>query len=113
MEAHGYNGQVTFDGQAVTISRHGPVARLTIGKGEKRIPLRHITAVQYKPAGIVNGFIQFTVAGGVERRSRFGRQSMDAAKDENSVTFLYWQRHEFAELHRALNDALAAHASRY
>ena len=39
---------------------------MTIGKGEKRIPISSIKAVQWKPAGpLVNGFIQFTVPGGL------------------------------------------------
>lgn len=46
--------------------------------------LASVTAVQWKPAGgMVNGFIQFTLAGGNEPRSRFGRPTTDAANDEN------------------------------
>jgi hypothetical protein len=77
MYAEGWGGQVWFDGLVVTIQRKGFVARATVGKGEKRIPISSIVAVQWKPAGVVNGFIQFTIAGGNEARSRFGRQSMD------------------------------------
>ncbi len=65
-QAHGHNGQVQFDGQYVTIARKGFLARATVGKGEKRIPLTAITSVQWKPAGaLVNGFIQFETAGPV------------------------------------------------
>lgn len=79
MEAHGSNGQVRFDGQFVTITRRGFLARATVGKGDKRIPLGSITAVQWKPATrLVKGFIHFTVPGGNERRSHFGRQTQDA-----------------------------------
>ena len=64
------------------------LARGTIGKGEKRIPLASITAVQWKPAGpIMSGFIQFTIPGGNEVRSRYGSQTRDAGKDENTVIF--------------------------
>lgn len=87
IEARGVNGTVTFDGQTVTIHRSGFMARATVGKGTKTIPIGSITAVQWKPAGAVRGFIQFTVPGGNERRSQFGRQSTDAARDENSVLF--------------------------
>lgn len=106
--ARGYNGTITFDGHVVSIVRTGFMARATVGKGEKRIPLRHITAVQMKPAGsIMNGFIAFTVAGGVESRSRLGRQTSDATRDENAVTFHYGQRHEFDQLRGVIEQALA------
>ena len=86
VEVKGVNGTVRFDGQMITIARKGFLARASIGKGDKQIPLAHVTAVQFKPAGrMVNGFIQFTLGGGNEKQSAFGSQSMDAAKDENSV----------------------------
>jgi hypothetical protein len=110
VEVKGHNGTVRFDGQTITILRKGGLARLTVGKGEKHIPLAHLTAVQFKPAGLlVNGFIQFTVGGGNERRSRFGNQTTDAAKDENSVVFHHAQRKEFEGLRDAVQAALAAH----
>ena len=74
--AVGVNGQVSFDGQWVTITRNGFLARTTVGKGVKKIPIGAISAVQWKPPGpLVNGFIQFTVPGGNERRSQFGRHT--------------------------------------
>ena len=42
----GVNGQVSFDGDFVTIKREGFAARATIGKGDKRLPVSSITAVQ-------------------------------------------------------------------
>ena len=65
IEASGINGQITFDGDYVTINRKGMMARATVGKGEKRIPISSITAVQWKPPSkLIRGFIQFTVPGG-------------------------------------------------
>lgn len=108
MEAHGHNGQVYFDGQFVTIARRGFLARSTVGKGEKRLPLHTITAVQWKPATrLVNGFIQFTVPGGVEVRSRVGRQTIDAGHDENSVVFTHKQMPAFVQLRAEIEAALA------
>ncbi|ODU07492.1 MAG: hypothetical protein ABS81_01220 [Pseudonocardia sp. SCN 72-86] len=107
MEVKGVAGTVTFDGATVAISRRGFAARASIGKGEKRIPVRHITAVQFKPAGLlVNGFIQFTLGGSVERRSQFGRQSFDAAGDENSVLFSRQQQPAFEQLRDAIEHAM-------
>lgn len=108
IHAAGFNGQVTFDGQFVTIHRKGFRARATVGKGEKRIPVQSIVAVQWKPAGpMVNGFIQFTVPGGNERRSAFGRQTADAVQDENSVVFTRGQRDGFEALRQAVEAAVA------
>ena len=105
--AKGQNGTVTFDGQTVTIARKGFLAASTTGTGEKRIPLRSIQAVQLKPAGIGQGFISFTVAGGVEKQSRFGRQSFDATKDENSLVFLRKSNADMTAVRDAIEQAIA------
>jgi hypothetical protein len=46
IEAKRHNGSVVFDGRFVAIVRKGALARMTIGKGEKRIPISSITAVK-------------------------------------------------------------------
>lgn len=107
MEAKGKTGRITFDGQYVTIIRDTFLARSTVGKGEKRLHVGQISAVQWKPAGLVNGFIQFTVPGGNERRSKFGSQTNDAARDENSVVFTKKQQPDFEALRAALEQAIA------
>jgi hypothetical protein len=109
LHVEGRNGQITFDGFYLTIHRKGFFARASIGKGEKRIPLSSITAVQWKPAGpMVNGFIQFTVPGGNESRSRSGHQTSDAGKDENSVLFTKQQMPAFEQLRGAVEQAISA-----
>lgn len=108
IQASGVNGQVSFDGSFITITRKGLLARATIGKGEKRIPIGSVTAVQWKPPGaMVRGFIQFTVPGGNEGRSHAGRQTSDAAKDENSVLIDRSQREAFERLREAVEQAIA------
>lgn len=112
MQVKGHNGTVEFDGTSVTITRAGFLARASVGKGRKRIPLAHITAVQFKPAGLlVNGFIAFTLGGGNEQRSQFGRQTLDAVHDENSVIFWTRQQPDFERLRDAVEAAMAAPAS--
>lgn len=107
LQVRGQTGTVTFDGTYVTITRTG-LARLTVGKGDKRIPVGSITAVQWKPAGaLVNGFIQFTIPGGNEQRSRAGSQTANAASDENSVVFTKKQAPAFEELRQAIEAAIA------
>lgn len=106
--AKGHNGTVTFDGDFVTISRTGALARLTIGKGDKRIPVGSITAVQWKPPGaLMNGFISFTLGGGNEKRSAFGSQTSSASHDENSVIVTKKQGAEFEALRSRVESVIA------
>ena len=106
--ARGHNGTVSFDGDFVTIQRKGALARMTVGKGDKRIPVGSITAVQWKqPGAMVNGFIAFTMAGGNERRSTFGSQTSSAVNDENSVIVTKKQAKDFEALRAAIETAIA------
>ncbi|MFE4991442.1 DUF4429 domain-containing protein [Streptomyces mirabilis] len=108
IEVQGKGGQIQFDGQYVTITRKGFMARSIVGKGEKRLHISQIASVQWKPAGaIVEGFIQFGLPGGVERRSQFGSQTQSARGDENSVLFTKKQMPAFEELRKALDAAIA------
>ncbi|MGW1171238.1 DUF4429 domain-containing protein [Streptomyces sp. NPDC002550] len=110
IEVQGKGGQIQFDGQYVTITRKGFLARSLVGKGEKRLHISQIASIQWKPAGpIVNGFIQFGIPGGVERRSKAGRQTQQAAGDENSVVFTKQQMPAFEELRKLLDAAIAQH----
>lgn len=103
--AMGVNGYCSFDGKHLTLQPLG-IGRLTVGKGVKSIPLQSVVAIQVKPAGpVVNGFIQFTVPGGNERRSEFGRQTVSAAGDENSIVFTRMQEAAFLSLRDAIEAA--------
>lgn len=103
--AKGHSGTVTFDGQFVTITREGLLARATHGKGEKKIPIRSISAVQWKePGALVNGFIQFTILGGTEVTARHGNRTISAGNDENSVVITKPQ----AAAMRAVKDEIEA-----
>jgi Domain of unknown function (DUF4429)/Protein of unknown function (DUF2510) len=110
MRAKGVNGTISFDGTTVTIDRKGFFGRTTIGKGTKSIPVRSITAVQWKPAGLTAGAIQLTLSGGTEVRSRFGRQARDAMNDENSVAFHRHRQSDFERVRDAVQEAIAAPA---
>lgn len=110
IEVKGHNGQIQFDGQYVTITRRGILGRMSVGKGDKRIHISQISSVQWKPAGpFVNGFIQFSAAGGNERRSKFGSQTSSAVNDENSVIFTTKQKAAFEEIRKHIEAAIAAH----
>lgn len=111
LQVKGHNGTVSFDGTVVTITRTGFLARATLGKGEKRIPVRQLTAVQFKPAGLLmNGYIAFTIGGGNEKQSQFGSQTYQAVKDENAVVFMSGQQAEFEKIRNAIEAAMAAPA---
>jgi hypothetical protein len=103
--AKAFASTVEFDSATVTI-RHGGWSQF--GKTVKRIPVRQITAVQWKDAGFVGGFIQFTLGGGIERQSRFGQRVSDARKDENSVTFSVREQPVFERLRQAVEAAMVA-----
>lgn len=107
LSAKGTNGTIHFDGQTITIERKGLSARMLVGGGEKRIPVASVTAVQWRKAGFTTGFIQFTLAGGVERRSRPGHTGGDAQHDENSVTFHSRQQADFEPIRAAIDEAIA------
>ena len=108
-EAKGQSGTVRFDGQFVTIAREGRLARMSMGAGEKRIPVSSISAVQMKPAGaLVNGFIQFTISGGTESNKQRGGRTMAAVQDENSVVFTKGQQPAFEGVRVEIEEAIAA-----
>lgn len=100
----GANGQITLEQGALTISRKGALGFLSQGlKGDKRIPYTSITAVQFKNAGsMTNGYIQFSMLGGVEAR----RGLFDATKDENTVMFTSKQESEFLALRRYVEERI-------
>lgn len=80
----------------------------TVGRGEKRIPVSSMTAVQWKSATVLGrGFIEFTIPGGNERKSKFGSQVSEARHDENSVTFVKSEQSAFERVREAVETAVA------
>src|ERR1700761_4798262 len=90
LKADGHNGQVRAYEDRIVVRRRGILGFLTNGmKGDKTIPYSSITAVQYKKAGLLlNGYIQFSIKGGVEDK----RGVFAATKDENTVLFRMGQQ---------------------
>ncbi len=107
LTAKGVNGQISFDGATITILRKGFIARATLGKGERRIPVGSVASVQWKPAGIINGYLQLGIPGSVERRSGFGRQTRDASHDENAIVFHTRQQAAMERVRAAIEAAIA------
>ena len=99
------NGLVELTADNVLIRRKGVLGFLTQGlKGEKRIPYGSITSVQFKDAGLTNGYIQFGVAGGYESKGGI----LAATQDENTVMFTRKVRDQFAHLRDVVEKRAAA-----
>lgn len=106
MFADGSNGSVEFADDSIIIRRKGLANKLTQGfQGDKHIPLRSVTAVQFRPAGsMMAGLIQFSILGGREFRGGM----LEATKDENAVMFTRDQEPAFAALRQAVQQRINA-----
>lgn len=106
----GVTGRLHVDENFVTISRKGAMAKMSFGwtRGEKRISIDSITAVQFKAPRLSNGYIQFTLGGGSESR----RGILDATKDENSVVFSASSAREFQVIRDYVESRIANRLSR-
>lgn len=78
--------EITFYDDYLMINRTGsPLMMAPELRGEKKIPYKSITALQYKPAtSAVSGYIQLTILGSTE--TRFG--VFGATQDSNSIMFI-------------------------
>lgn len=100
------NGQVELTDTHIIIRRKGVLGFMTQGlKGEKRIPYSSVTSVQFKAAGLTNGYIQFGVSGGKESTGGV----FAATSDENTVMFRKGVQEQFAKLRDAVEQR--AHGS--
>jgi hypothetical protein len=105
--AKGYNGQITTEGDWLTIERKG-LGRLGHSKGDKRIALGQIVAVKMRPAGhVANGFIHFSTTGGDQLRGGLS----EAAKNDNAVIFRRGQQAEFDALREHVENYIAARSA--
>lgn len=78
----GRSGTLILNDTGITLKRSGGFLSGHTS-GEKNIPYKNITAVQFKRAGLTVGFIQFTLQGGGEAKGGV----FEAVTDENTVTF--------------------------
>lgn len=77
----------------------------TVGRGEKRIPVSSMTALQWKSATVHGrGFIEFAIPGGNERKSTFGSQVSEARQDENRLTFVNSEQSVFERVREAVAE---------
>lgn len=94
----GVNSELEVFEDKLTITPKGVSGFLSHGvKGVKTIPFRSITAIQFKEAGLMSGYLQFTLSGGQESKKGI----MSAASDEN--TFMYAQKRDNAAIEEVKN----------
>jgi len=75
---------ITVDEYGVSIQQKGVLNAMAVGiTGTKQLPFTSMTAVQFKPAGLLSGYIQFSVIGGNEAKGGV----FQAAGDENTIMF--------------------------
>ena len=113
MRANGVNGQASFDGATLTISRKGFFGWATQGKGEKSIPLAAIGSVQFQPPTMTgDGVWSVSVLGEVQSSRSGGRgyngKARAAMGDENSIVVRPGQGAAFKALGAAIAEAKAS-----
>jgi Short C-terminal domain/Domain of unknown function (DUF4429) len=102
--AKGYNGQISIEGDWLTIERKG-LGRIGHSKGDKRIALGQIVAVKMRPAGrLANGFIHFSTPGRDDLKGGLSA----ANKDDNSVIFTRGQQADFDAVREHIENYIAA-----
>lgn len=103
--AKGINGQLEVLADRVRITRKGLLGAMGHGLGGgKEIQISRISAIQMKDAGLLNGHIQFSFAGGREAKTGL----LEAAKDENAITFKRSQQAQFQEAKRVIEERMRA-----
>lgn len=112
MICKGVGGSIELREDRLVIRRTMVLGLLFHGlKGEKVIPYSSISAVQFKRAGMVRGYIQFTLGGGKENTNGL----FDATKDENSLLFddneTFEKAREFVEQRIGSGASRPQHAS--
>lgn len=92
MQVKGHNGQIEMTESVIRIRRKGVLAVLTQGlKGDKEILISQISSIQFKKAGVLNGYIQFAFVGGQEAKGGI----FQGTQDENTVVFTNNQQPAF------------------
>lgn len=73
---------VKISNDKISITKKGIIYAVNQGfKGEKTIFIKNISAIQVKKSGLLIGYLQFSLKGGVESKGGV----IDATKDENTI----------------------------
>lgn len=101
-EFKGKNGTLVLTSTGVIIKRGMRGALLGAGRGDKTIPYSSITAVQFKKAGMLSGYLQLTLHGGIEQKGG----TMGAMQDENTVSFNSGKSKDFARAKELIEEKI-------
>ena len=103
-EAKGVNGQLELLENKIKIKRKGLRSLMTQGlKGDKEIIIKQISSIQFKNAGLTNGYIQFAFLGGKEAKGGI----VQAIQDENTIMFSKAQQSDFEEIKSLIEKRMA------
>ncbi|MEH1865109.1 MAG: hypothetical protein V7K69_08870 [Nostoc sp.] len=100
----GSNGEIRLTHNRIIISRKILTALITQSlNSDKEIPIRRITAIQFKPADPLNkGYLQFCIEGSIELIGGV----LASVIDENTVIFSWAEQPEFEEMKRYINSVI-------
>lgn len=99
----GIGDKLTVYEDRLVIKHKGVLNLMSMGiHGDKTIYFTDLTAIQYKPAGVLSGHLQFTLLGGNESRGGV----LNAASDENTITFVSEKNSDAEKIHEYLNNKL-------
>ena len=102
IHAKGVGGSISFDGKMITLRHKGLLALGTVGMvPEKQIPIERVISIQFKSAGMINGYIQFATGAGEASGGIF-----DATKDENTIMFDYRSQKQMEVLKGEVEKAM-------
>ena len=94
---------ISIDENALTINRKGFMSFGSGVRGEKTIPLSHITAVQLKKPGMTHGYLQFSINGSAEAKGT----AIELMKDENTIVFAGKHLDDMTELKHIIETSRA------
>lgn len=104
-EIKGYTGQLTVTQDKIIIQRKGLGGFISRGilAGVKEIPIKNITAIQFRNANwLTNGMIQFSIHGEMGHKG----SSIDAVNDENTILFTNKQQEDFLKAKELIEDIM-------
>lgn len=101
-EAIGLDGRIALMEDRIRIGRKGFVPYL-VDKGDKEIPLADISSMEFRNAGMTNGYIHFTLSNELKPKGSL----LERARDDNTVWFKLLQQKSFEAVRQAVQERLS------
>jgi len=98
----GVDGSIELLEDRILIRRKGFAAYLA-QKSDKEIGLADISAIEFRKAGLTNGYIRFALSNG---SSKSGNSLTERANDGDTVWFRLSQQRSFEAFRRSVQDRL-------